>query len=206
MRDRRDVYRLLHIGKEHWGTSRLSPHFDASSLVDETSRQIRTISHLLHPPLLEEVELRSALRWYVEGFSNRSKIPVMLEVDKDVGRYDPNVEIAVFRILQECLTNIHRYAANSKALVKLSGGEQGLEIAVQDNGKGIPADKLQGLNPGLGIGLLGMKQRVSQLGGELEINSSTEGTTVTARLPVQPVASHLKRGSAPSTVTSAILK
>jgi signal transduction histidine kinase len=145
------------------------------------------MSHLLHPPLLEEVGLLSALQWCVEGFSERSKIPVTLDIKSGLGRYDQNVEIAVFRMVQECLTNIHRHSGSSKASVKLFESEEGLKVVVQDNGKGIPPEKLKGSGVRLGIGLLGMQQRFSQLGGDLAITSDASGTVVTARLPVQPL-------------------
>lgn len=160
---------------------------DTSSLVTETSPEIRTISHLLHPPLLEEVGLCSALEWLVQGFSDRSKIAVMLNTGSNLHRYDKDVEIAVFRLVQECLTNIHRHSGGSKAIVRLSESTEGLEAVVEDNGKGIPREKLDGSDGRLGIGLLGMKQRISQLGGDLLISSSARGTVVRARLPVQPI-------------------
>lgn len=160
---------------------------DTSSLVKETSEEIRTISHLLHPPLLEEVGLFSALEWYVKGFSDRSKIEVALNADTSLSRYDADVEIAVYRLVQECLTNIHRHSGSATAIVKLSESGEGLGIVVEDNGRGIPPEKLDGTDVHLGVGLLGMKQRILQLGGDVGISSSAAGTVVRAKLPVHPV-------------------
>lgn len=160
---------------------------DTSSLVKETSEEIRTISHLLHPPLLEEVGLFSALEWYVKGFSDRSRIEVMLNGGSHLSRYDADVEIAVYRLVQECLTNIHRHSGSRRAMVQLSENGEGLEIVVEDNGSGLPPEMLDGSDVHLGVGLLGMKQRISQLGGNVQISSSPAGTVVRAKLPVHPI-------------------
>lgn len=168
--------------------SELSPEAMAAlsenaGLVKEVSREIRTMSHLLHPPLLDELGLVPALRWYVEGFSNRSHIAVTFNAPDDLSRLEGDVETAVFRVIQECLTNIHRHSGSASAAINISRDEQQLEIAVQDMGKGIPQEKLDGSGH-LGIGLTGMRQRMVQLGGRLEVQSGPHGTTVKAILPV----------------------
>ena len=163
---------------------------DTRSLLEEASDQIRTMSHLLYPPLLEEVGLVSALKCFVEGFCARSNIQVNLDATDDIGRYDPPVEIAIFRVVQECLTNIHRHSESRTACVKLDLGPKGLEVTVRDYGKGIPPEKLDNANARVGVGLSGMKQRVVQLGGTLEIRAANPGVIVNANVPVEAVSRH----------------
>ncbi len=110
-------------------------------LVEQVSREIRTISHLLHPPLLDIAGLASALRWYVDGFSERSKINVDLEIPSDFGRLPDELEIAIFRIVQECLTNIHRHSGSATARIRLQQEGDRLSVEVQDSGKGISLKK-----------------------------------------------------------------
>ena len=161
---------------------------DSAALVDDMSTDIRTISYLLHPPLLDEAGLSSALRWYVEGFAERSKIRVELDVPDDLGRLPRDLETSIFRVVQECLTNIHRHSGSPVATVRVAHNGAEVRIEVADEGKGIPAEKQQEiLASGLpGVGLRGMRERVRQLGGSLEIRSGDggKGTVVLARLPV----------------------
>jgi signal transduction histidine kinase len=153
--------------------------------VEQVSAEIRTISHLLHPPLLDLAGLASALRWYVDGFSERSNIKVDLEIPADLGRLPSDMEIAIFRIVQECLTNIHRHSGSATATIRLHQEGERLIVQVEDRGKGIPAEKQQELESGRGgVGFGGMRERVRQLGGTLEIQSQTSGTTVSATLKV----------------------
>src|SRR3984957_12945041 len=142
-------------------------------LVDQVSREIRTISHLLHPPLLDVAGLASALRWYVDGFSERSHIKVDLETPKEFGRLSDEMEIAVFRIVQECLTNIHRHSGSTTAAIRLRQESDNLIVQVQDRGKGISREKQQELieSGGGGVGFAGMRERLRRLGGTLEIQS-----------------------------------
>jgi PAS domain S-box-containing protein len=154
-------------------------------LVEEVSREIRTISHLLHPPLLDIAGLASALRWYVDGFSERSKIKVDLEIPEDFGRLPDDVEIAVFRVIQECLTNIHRHSGSSHASISLARENDRLTVKVRDGGKGISKEKQRELLLGRsGIGFGGMRERVRQLDGTLDIQSEGSGTTVIATLKI----------------------
>ncbi len=155
-----------------------------SMLVQEVSREIRTISHLLHPPLLDVAGLVSALRWYVDGFSERSKIKVDLDIPKDFGRLSDEVEISVFRIIQECLTNIHRHSGSSTATIGLYKEGDRITVQVSDDGKGIPKEKQRELldSGRAGIGFGGMRERLRQLHGTLEIQSEGRGTTVIAKL------------------------
>jgi PAS domain S-box-containing protein len=159
---------------------------DNAALVDQVSREIRTISHLLHPPLLDVAGLASALRWYVDGFSERSNIKVDLEIPGNFGRLPDELEIAVFRIVQECLTNIHRHSGSATATIRLHQEGDRLTVQVQDSGKGIPLEKQHDLiDSGRGgVGFAGMRERLRLLGGTLEIKSDSSGTLVCAFLQV----------------------
>jgi signal transduction histidine kinase len=159
--------------------------FDNAKLVEQVSTEIRTISHLLHPPLLDIAGLASALRWYVDGFSERSHIKVDLEIPADLGRLPSDMEIAIFRIVQECLTNIHRHSGSATAAIRLHQEDERLIVQVEDHGKGIPAERKQELESGRGgVGFGGMQERVRQLGGSLKIHSQGSGTLVSAILKV----------------------
>jgi two-component system NarL family sensor kinase len=143
-----------------------------ASLLDQIGVEIRTISHLLHPPLLDEAGLSSALRWYVEGFSERSKIMVSLDIAGDFGRLRDEIEIAIFRIVHECLTNVHRHSGSRNAIVRIAHGEGRVQVEVRDTGKGIPSEKQETLSSAGGpvsVGFRGMRERIAQLGGLLEI-------------------------------------
>jgi len=159
---------------------------ESVGLVQELSRELRTISHLLHPPLLDEVGLASGLRSYLEGFTERSKIRVDLELPEDLGRLQQDLETAIFRIVQECLTNIHRHSESPVARIRIRRSNSQVSLEVEDRGKGIPSEKRGALDSGgtPGVGIRGMRERLRQLGGTLEINSSGRGTVVVARLPV----------------------
>jgi len=155
-------------------------------LVEQISREIRTMSHLLHPPLLDEVGLASALRWYIDGFSKRSKIAVELEIDGDFGRLPSDMEIAVFRMVQECLTNVHRHSNSSTAEVRITNESGEVRVEIRDAGEGIPLEKQLSLSSSQqsGVGFRGMRERIKQLGGALEIESSGDGTIVKAVMPI----------------------
>jgi PAS domain S-box-containing protein len=159
---------------------------DSHKLVQEITKELRTLSYLLHPPLLDEAGLNSALRWYVEGFSKRSHVRVTVELDPSIGRLSRETETAIFRIVQESLTNVHRHSGSAFAQVRLERLSGEIRVEVQDEGKGIPAETLD--NPkasgGLGIGITGMRERVRQLGGKLEVISDEGGTLVRAEFPV----------------------
>lgn len=157
---------------------------DNAALIDQLSTEIRTMSHLLHPPLLDEIGLSSALEWYVEGFASRSGIAATIEIPEDLGRLPADMEIAIFRAVQESLTNVHRHSGGSSCSVKVTEGDHNFCVEVRDNGKGIPKEKKFGLtSSGGGVGLRGMQERLRQLGGTLDIQSSDSGTTVTVTLP-----------------------
>ena len=160
-----------------------------AELLQEVSKEIRTMSHLLHPPLLEIAGLASAIRWYVDGFSERSNIKVDLHLPSDFDRLPNETELAVFRIVQECLTNIHRHSGSSTASITVRQKNDSLVIQVQDQGKGIPLEKQLELTETSrgGVGLRGMRERLRQAGGTLEVQSDRNGTTVTAIFPLAPI-------------------
>lgn len=156
------------------------------TLVEEIDRQIRTISHLLHPPLLDEAGLGSAIRWYVDEFSERSKISVDLSIPSDFGRLPSDMEIAIFRVVQECLTNIHRHSGSATATIKMVAEDSRIVVTVQDKGKGISRKRQSELNSTdrTGVGFRGMRERIRQLDGSLEIESHANGTVIVATLPL----------------------
>ena len=163
---------------------------DNAILVDQVISEIRTMSHLLHPPLLDEVGLPSALRWYVDGFSERSKIAVDVEIAGEIERLGSDMEIAIFRVVQECLTNVHRHSGSHRASLRLAQQDGHVRLEIKDSGNGIPPEKLHTFHsPGqLGVGFRGMRERISQLGGVLDVQSNGKGTVVSATLPVRKAA------------------
>lgn len=164
---------------------------ESLKLLDDSISETRTISHLLHPPLLDESGLISACRWFVDGFAQRSGIEVGLSLADPVPRFEPQVELVLFRVLQETLTNVHRHAAAKRADVKLEVGGDWVILSVRDYGRGIPANALQSLREAGtagGVGLAGMTERVREIGGYLSIHSDGTGTAVTARVPARLAA------------------
>jgi signal transduction histidine kinase len=146
------------------------------------------MSYLLHPPLLDEIGLEAALRWYAEGLEQRAGLKVQLQISDKFERLSREMEITVFRVVQECLTNVHRHSGSKSALVRL-GREQGaLRLEVRDAGRGIAPNRLDTLRAvGAGIGLRGVKERVRQFAGEVRIDSEVgTGTAVFVSLPLQP--------------------
>jgi PAS domain S-box-containing protein len=159
---------------------------DASELVDRAIKQVRTISHLLHPPLLDEVGLVSALRWYLEGLSERSGIEIRLEVKPpDLSRLKPDIETAIFRIIQEALTNIFRHSGARNGCVSLIESDGRVVVTVRDDGKGIEEQVIQLRPDSVGVGIGGMRQRVSELGGSLRLANANPGTIVEVVIPSQ---------------------
>jgi PAS domain S-box-containing protein len=157
---------------------------EASSIVDRAIQQVRTMSHLLHPPLLDEVGLLSALSWYVEGLTKRSGIETSLEVQpRDFPRLSADVETAVFRIVQEALTNVFRHSEANKVWITLAQKEENVVVGVRDDGKGI-GKRIAELQPdSVGVGIGGMKQRAKEFGGELRLTNAQPGTLVELVIP-----------------------
>jgi PAS domain S-box-containing protein len=157
---------------------------DNEALVMRVSDEIRTLSYLLHPPLLDEIGLESALKDYVDGFSARSKIAVRLDISPEFGRLSRDAEIALFRVAQECLTNIHRHSGSVTAAIRMVREDDMVKLEVRDEGKGMPAERVALLNTTgtFGVGFRGMRERLRQLGGSLRVSSDEEGTLVAATL------------------------
>jgi len=161
---------------------------ESQSLAKHCSSEIRSLSYLLHPPLLEEVGLPAALRWCAEGFARHSGISVDLNLPADFGRLPLDVETALFRIVQECLTNVHRHSGSPTARIRLARKPQWVALEVQDQGRGMPSGILDRRDAveSPGVGLLGMRERVRQLGGSLRIDSSGKGAKVQVEIALPP--------------------
>jgi signal transduction histidine kinase len=159
---------------------------DSKATASEVADQVRNISHLLHPPLLEELGLPPALRWYTREFAKRSGIATRLDLSEQFCRLSEDCEIAIFRVLQEALTNIHRHSRSRCADVRVTWSPNEVCLQVADRGVGIPLSAQRAFAAGgaMGVGLRGMRERVSQLGGRLELTSSHQGTIVTAIFPI----------------------
>ncbi len=152
---------------------------------EERSRQLRTMSYLPHPPLLDEAGLPSALKWYAEGFAERSAIKVNLEIDSDFGRLPDDMEIALFRVVQECLTNIHRHSGSASANIRVNRNSDRIDVEISDAGKGISSDRVREGKVVTGVGMMGIQERMRQFGGSVVVNSSEQGTAVIASIPVK---------------------
>ena len=153
----------------------------AQECVERSLSETRTLSYLLHPPLLDESGLVSAIKWYVEGLAQRSGIEAQLDLPDDLGRLPESVELALFRILQESLTNVHRHSGSPRVQIELTREERRLSLVIRDFGSGIPAATLEAFqrNGGnCGVRLSGMRERVNDLGGHFEIRSNKDGTVV----------------------------
>jgi signal transduction histidine kinase len=162
---------------------------ESIELTERAILEVRTISHLLHPPLLDELGFQSAARWYVEGFAKRSGIQVELKMEEELlERMPREVELALFRVLQESLTNVHRHANASRVDIEMRRVQDEAILAVRDNGKGITPKVLENFRARQagGIGLAGMRERLAELGGRLELDSGAGGTQIRAVLPTHP--------------------
>jgi len=160
---------------------------DLGSLLEQSVKEVRTLSYLLHPPLLDEVGLPSALEWYVTGFCSRSDIKVELHISPNLGRFRNELELAVFRIVQEALTNVHRHSGSATARISLSRLPSQVRLKVEDQGKGIslPISESSREERPMGVGLSGIRERVRNLGGQMQIRSGTSGTVVEVLFPVE---------------------
>lgn len=156
------------------------------SMIQEAIAEIRTMSYLLHPPLLDEIGLKCALQGYVDGFVERSKVSVTLELPQNLERLPIEKELCLFRVAQECLTNIHRHAGSATAAIRLEEGSGRIAMEVSDYGRGISPELRAKLlsGQGSGVGLRGMRERIRKLGGTLEIGSNGRGTSVRVVVPV----------------------
>jgi signal transduction histidine kinase len=170
-----------------------------SGMIDRMIQQVRNISYLLHPPLLDEVGLRSALGWFLEGLSKRGGIQSSLETDPvEFPRLAPEIETAVFRVIQEALTNVFRHAQASEVLVRLAERKKDIHVTVRDNGIGILDEAGRFRQGTTGVGISSMRQRARELGGEMTIRSGDPGTIVEFAIPnLQTVSSAVHSAARP---------
>jgi signal transduction histidine kinase len=154
-------------------------------LVQDLTKEIRTTSYLLHPPLLDENGLPPALSWYIRGLSERSGLDIAFTISEGFGRLPPDLELVVFRLVQECLTNIHRHSGSKTATIQINRDSDRILIEVHDHGKGIPHEKLAQIERGnSGVGIRGMRERLRQFEGEMILDSAGPGTTVVVTIPI----------------------
>jgi PAS domain S-box-containing protein len=160
---------------------------DSQNLVQQLNKEIRTTSYLLHPPLLDDNGLPEAIRWYAEGLTERSNLRVELNIAEDFGRLPNDMELAMFRVVQECLTNIHRHSGSKTAMIRLSRRAVAVALEIEDGGCGIPTAKLDGINAQrAGVGIAGMRERIRHFKGVLSVHSDSAGTRVSVILPILP--------------------
>jgi signal transduction histidine kinase len=170
-------------------------------LLDQGISEVRTLSHLLHPPLLDELGFASAAEWFVGGFSKRSNLRVNLELPPSLPRMPHSVELTLFRVLQESLTNVHRHAKSSAVDIRLECSPGWVQLAISDDGKGIPAGLIESFNKtgaGSGVGLAGLRERMIDLGGKLEIKSGQHGTLLQVFVPLPNEEESISRSSGAS--------
>jgi two-component system NarL family sensor kinase len=161
----------------------------AEDLLQHGIREVRTVSHLLHPPLLDESGLMSAIRWYVEEFSKRSRIAVTLELDEEGDRLSQEIKTAVFRIVQEALTNVYRHSKAQVARIEIENDQRCLQLRIKDDGHGIPANMSSVIPNGKkGVGLASMRERATLLGGTFDIQSDSEGTILSVSIPIPEIS------------------
>ena len=176
---------------------------ESRDVLDKISEEIRTLSYVLHPPLLDECGLPSAVRWYAEGFQKRSGIKVDVHIDTELRRLTPDAETALFRVVQESLTNVHRYSGSSNAQIRITEVDREVRLEVIDHGKGGKASRAKAsdtLNGGarLGVGIPGMRERLRQLNGRLDVDFGTQGTRVLAVVPAITAEAQENSGSEPA--------
>jgi PAS domain S-box-containing protein len=163
---------------------------ESKELIDNALKEVRTLSHLLHPPMLDDVGLVAAIRWFTNGFAQRSSIQVDLSLPANLPRLPTELETAIFRVVQESLTNVHRHSGSATAAVRMETEADRLHLFVIDQGRGMTSDQLlfRPENAIIGVGLLGMRERLRQLRGELEITSSSDGTRIHVIIPLSEAA------------------
>ena len=164
---------------------------EAQDSLEQCIVETRTISYLLHPPLLDEAGFASAARWFAESFAKRSGIDCRLDLPERLGRLPETIEVDLFRILQESLTNVHRHSGASSVEIQLKVGENQVLLTVRDFGRGMPADLIPGFGANgrnVGVGLTGMRERINDLGGTFEVQSDTKGTAIVVAVPLADVS------------------
>ena len=171
----------------------------SEQLVQQLQSEIRTTSYLLHPPLLDENGLSSALELYVTGVRERTGLTIALSVSDDVGRIPREMELVVFRLVQECLTNIHRHSQSKSATIRLLREDDLLTLEIRDEGKGISESRFAEIQAGgAGVGIRGMQERVRQFGGNMTVRSDKAGTRVNVTLPILKPSRHRRMSEKPA--------
>lgn len=171
---------------------------ETQELVRQLTREIRTTSYLLHPPLLDENGLPAALSWYLRGLTERSELDIAFNISEEFGRLPRDMELVVFRLVQECLTNVHRHSASNSAVVQISRESDRVLVEVRDQGKGMSPEKLAEIQlKGSGVGIRGMRERLRQFHGEMNIDSTSTGTTVLVAIPLSKEEGSLAQGKMP---------
>jgi signal transduction histidine kinase len=172
---------------------------EAEELVQQLTRELRTTSYLLHPPLLDEIGLPGALNWYVQGLAERGDLDIRLNLAENLGRLTPELELVIFRLVQECLTNVHRHSGSKNAAINIQRQAESVCLEVQDQGKGITPEKLIEMqSKASGVGIRGMRERVRQFNGTFNMESNASGTKVTVTLPVGPTRIASREETLPS--------
>jgi signal transduction histidine kinase len=171
---------------------------ESLELVSQISQDIRTTSYLLHPPMLDETGLAGALRWYIDGLVERGGIEIRLNIPEDFERQSREVELVIFRVVQEALTNVHRHSGSKTAEIDLKREGDTIHLSIADRGRGMTPEKLEEIRTrGSGVGFRGMRERVRQLKGKMQVQSDKNGTRITVTLPVQSQAGQ-SDGAAPT--------
>jgi PAS domain S-box-containing protein len=171
---------------------------ETERLVQQLTREIRTMSYLLHPPLLDESGLTEALGWYVQGVRERSGLSIDLNISEDLGRLPRETELVVFRVVQECLTNIHRHSGSATAVIRIARGPNHVSVQILDEGKGMSPEKLSEIqSQGSGVGIRGMRERIRPFGGHMKVESNERGTKVSFTLPLPDLAYEDRDGREP---------
>ena len=190
-------------------TGRIAPEVAGEAetiqeMVQQLHRDIRTTSYLLHPPLLDESGLYSALSWYTQGLVERSALQIRLDMSEDFGRLPGDMELVVFRLIQECLTNIHRHAGSKMASIRIARDVGQVTVEVCDQGTGMPPERLAQVQTGAsGVGIRGMRERLRQFKGEMKIESDSSGTRISVTIPV-PNNAIAQDESSPESLQAAI--
>ena len=176
---------------------------DTQNLVHQLSREIRTTSYLLHPPLLDENGLSQAIHWYMQGLKERSDLEIELSVPENFGRLPADLELTIFRIVQEGLTNIHRHSGSKTATIRLSRTADSVLLRIEDHGKGISPEKLAALRAQrTGVGITGMRERVRHLKGAMDIQSNGTGATISVTFPVPMIPTSIPPSGSESILQS----
>jgi signal transduction histidine kinase len=158
---------------------------ETQQFVDQLSKEIRTMSYLLHPPLLDESGLPVALHWYAEGLAERSGLKISVNIQEELGRFGRDMELMMFRLVQECLTNIHRHSGSKTADITVWSDSREVGVDIRDQGKGIPPERLASIQAqGGGVGIRGMRERIHPFQGTMEIESNNSGTRISFRIPI----------------------